>query len=174
MNDHDWLAARYVLGELDEKEAEVCEELLTSDQSFREAVAGAVELIAATREVYQTSSPLVRSKETPKRVWWGMAIVSGLAAATFIGAGVWIGRPHESVALLPPATVTEPLVSDQISSEEAIEVAREWIDQQVDHRVGATSTDEESFNWIDESFDRSEESYLSDWVSEAAKLDPES
>ncbi|MBX9653996.1 hypothetical protein K2Y11_10310 [bacterium] len=174
MNDRDWLAARYVLGELDETEVSRCEEWLASDQTFREAVANAVELLAATRHVYQTSPPSVRKSERRRKIWWGVGIVSGVAATTFIGASVWIGQLDRSVAVLPAAPATESFVSDQMTGDEAVEVAREWVDQQVDHREGVTSTEDESFNWIDESFDRSDESFLSDWVSEAAKLDPES
>lgn len=175
MNDHDWLAARYVLGELDETEATRCEELLASDQSFREAFAGAVELLATTRHVFETCPPRVRASGSRNKLFWAMGIASGIAAVVLMGASVWVASPTATMALLPTTRMTDSFVSDQISSEEAVEVAREWVDQQVDHREFSTSIVDEAFNWSnEETFDRSEESYSSDWVSEAVKLDPES
>jgi hypothetical protein len=98
----DWLAARFVLDELDEGELEQCERLLETDPSFAERVAQAAELLDAVARAERTTLA------APRRGWRGWretAVGAGLGAAAAVAAGaaVWSagllhlgGRPAEA------------------------------------------------------------------------------
>lgn len=173
MNDHEWLATRYVLGELDDLEEAQCEERLASDQSFREAVASAVELLRATRHVFESAPPVVASARKRTSRLWGVGLVSSAAAAIMVGAVILTLRPNESKQIDQSLPAVDAWVSDQITNEEAAEVARHWVDQQAHHREAAASLDVDPFEAAnDEALIQPEESYSSDWLGEAAKIDP--
>ena len=101
--DLDWLAYQYVSGELDDAQLEAFEQRLAGDQSAREAVAVAVELLAACRAAFDRQSAFDRraafdrrdvipvTKSSPsQRTAARMAVLAGTLAACV--AIAWLGQ----------------------------------------------------------------------------------
>ena len=91
--DREWLAFRYISGELDEEQAAAFEAELETSQPAREAVARAVELSQAVALAEsQAVEPLeVCSRgSSPRRSWfYGMGLVGAAAVAASVAGIVW-------------------------------------------------------------------------------------
>jgi hypothetical protein len=89
--DLDWLAYQYVAGEMCAADYEAFEERLAADQSARQAVATAVELIAAC-QAGLGARPVIKPAATSprRRTAFRLAVLSaGLAASLTIA---WLGQ----------------------------------------------------------------------------------
>jgi hypothetical protein len=134
--DLDWLAFRYVAGELADVEAADFEQRLSVDQPAREAVAAAVDLsqcvIAAGRQstatnphpaLSQRESDYARSVERPRSPY-------SLRAAGWLAAGVaamlLVMAMVESVRI--ERTADPPLVRDSAASSREWSLAARWSD----------------------------------------------
>jgi hypothetical protein len=88
LNDElEWLALRYVTGELPLEEQESFETLLSEDQHAREAVDRVVELVAAVR--LAAPAPVPSAGLRTRRATTGLAVWRALAAASLlVAAGI--------------------------------------------------------------------------------------
>lgn len=105
----DWIAFRYVAGDMADGEAAAFEERLATTQPAREAVARAAEL---TQVVARAERP------RPRRVWRHVA--GWAAAAAALGVGVWLVRPSDpptQTASLDRASLAELWARVQLSDE---------------------------------------------------------
>jgi anti-sigma-K factor RskA len=101
----DWLAFQYAVGELSPAEQAEFERLLATDQAATDALAEAVELLAATRQAL--ARPVVRR---PVLRWIGYAAAASLVLWLAMGAPV-------------PGTRQERPVADRVDPERAIALA---------------------------------------------------
>ena len=96
MNDElDWLAFRYVAGEMAAGEEEQFEERLAQDQLAREAVDHAVELKEAMRLVTAESAPITASGvgvPVLRPMLWGTAAAACPVVAACLAWLPWAGR----------------------------------------------------------------------------------
>jgi hypothetical protein len=115
-SDLDWLAFRYVAGELNESEAEAFEQRLAEQQPAREAVASAVEIVeTVTAAEHLEEIPMVATAAREASHWrhvaW-LAITVGVAAccaslALFYWSGGWQSdqqQPAVASDKVPPAS----------------------------------------------------------------------
>ena len=177
MNDHDWLATRYVLGELDSSDEATCEALLASDQAFRESVARSVELLAATRQGFQ-SEKARRVIYRPRRLTFLMAgMASGIAATILLAVGLMgvdgilptLSRPTEVATIALP--VEPPSKSEELDAEN-LEVVREWAHHQFEEESTPAIEEEIFVSPVMEELTQSEGENSSDWLNALAKLEP--
>jgi hypothetical protein len=106
----DWLAFRYVAGELDSDEQADFERRLAQDQAACEAVAKAVELTGAIRAVEATSLPPVQLAGVPSRRWsLRMAACLSACAAILLIVYFQFSLPTESGPTVrsDPSSVTD-------------------------------------------------------------------
>ena len=111
-NELDWLAFRYVAGELNETEAAQFEECLAIDQSAREAVARNVELTGALVTILSQTAdrPVPTVESSGSRVWnaksvnqvarrsrWGL--LTSVAALALLASGLLWQRTQRSNAI---------------------------------------------------------------------------
>lgn len=117
-DDLDWLAFRYVAGELAGDEAARFEEWLATDQAPREAVARAVEIAQAVivLEPESTRSSRNKRRETTARLRWG---VCGAAAAVClsIAVGLVAIREGRGPSGREESTVAERGISGRLTVE---------------------------------------------------------
>jgi hypothetical protein len=115
LNDSDWLAVRFVLGELNEAEAAEFEQQLAANQAARDSVVRATTLVDTLAAI---QAPTIRrvTRSVPRRV---------VAALTVIAAGV-------CVALIGFRSLVTPVpeVVDQKSSwsPDPARLAAFWLD----------------------------------------------
>jgi len=118
ISDLDWLAFRYVAGELDESEVKTLEQRLAEQQPAREAVVSAVEIVeTVTAAEHLQEIPMVATAAREASHWrhvaW-LAITVGVAAccaslALLYWSGAWHSDPQQPAVAsdkVPPASPT--------------------------------------------------------------------
>ena len=144
----DWLAFRYVADELSSAERDEFELRLATDQSAREAVAAAVELLANVHraevtviaETAAVSNPVVHQAGRPvlrtsgrRGGAWVVATAVALVAAVLLAPQAWFGssseeqRDRQELATLWTESSAEP--NDSWSEDSSDEVAGEDDDE---------------------------------------------
>lgn len=98
-NDRDWLAVRFVLGELNESEAAAFEQRLATDQAVRDAVVRATGLIETL-----AAMPAPGVLPAGRSVSWRSASRRVVAALTVVAAGVCIAIVGDR-SFVPPVPV---------------------------------------------------------------------
>src|SRR6185369_3058104 len=103
--DLDWLAFRYVSGELPADEAATFEELLAADQAAREAVASAVQVTQAVLAAIpaQVATPVVSPRRNTwrERAAWMVLGATAACVLLFIAWEFIVPREAGEVALSP-------------------------------------------------------------------------
>ena len=144
--DLDWLAFRYISGEMDASETEQFESLLADDQAARDAVVRAVELsqtILAAQSVGSTSCLRIDARQSVSQPWlqhitW---ISSSVAALLLIALALNFNRPSS-----PPSSESDNVAS--IWAERSTEPATD------PPALNGSGSDEEEFviadppNWM--------------------------
>ena len=126
-NDRDWLAFRYVAGELSGEEAAAFEAELETSQVSREAVARAVELTHAVAIAEFHGVALVESatRPSPRKSWtYGIVWMGAGAVAASVAGAVWWNMQS-------PATGTSEL-AERWTEARSVEPAPTAIDESVE------------------------------------------
>lgn len=140
-SDREWLAFRYIAGEVSQEEAAAFELELETSQSAREAVARAVELSQAVAIAESQQVELVESAgRRPGHNFWSYGIgglCAGAVAASVAGALWWNMPSTKSVSpevaktwvdMRPdeaPLAIAKPV--EQISISELADAAPSWM-----------------------------------------------
>ncbi|WP_166825350.1 hypothetical protein [Thalassoroseus pseudoceratinae] len=113
-DETQWLAFRYVLGELSPEEAEAFEHSLQDDPYRCESVAIAVQSIQAIADSEVIDQPMISSSEADNlRVRWGFAAASLLACVVVIC--LWLMPQPQRIAELQPK-IRPPRMTDDVTS----------------------------------------------------------
>lgn len=147
IEDLNWLAQQYVLGELGAEAVEAFEARLADEEEAGAALARAVQLVAALR----TGRAVRVERSTSRRAWRRLAY--GLSAAAAAGAVVW----------LAPRTATEsPEEVAVIAPQRALELVSRWRDARPESMPG-------SDRWNDEEQDAGDD--VPNWLMAAVSLE---
>lgn len=147
IEDLNWLAQQYVLGELGTEAVEAFEARLADDEEAGAALARAVQLVAALR----TGQAVRVERSTSRRAWRHLAY--GLSAAAAAGAVVW----------LAPRTATEsPDEVAAVAPQRALELVSRWRDARPESVSG-------SDRWNDEEQDAGDD--VPNWLMAAVSLE---
>lgn len=113
--DLDWLAFRYIAGELDSAEEAEWDLLLAENQAAREAVARAVELTSATYAAVASESrcEVARNDAGSSRSYigqWSAWLVAAAAIAVLAAALPWV-LPQRNDIALPTPVASDPALA---------------------------------------------------------------
>lgn len=150
-DETDWLALRYLLGELSTSDAAAFEDRLGEDQTAREAVARASRLVTVLAEAPRPVEPLAPSRRTPRRV-----------AAIFatIAAGIAAVIAWRSIADAPRPVA--PLATSDVDPARLVVL---WSD------AAESATDEAGSDDVDDSGDAETALVPPDWLLAAVEQD---
>lgn len=128
IEDLNWLAQQYVLGELGAEAVEAFEARLADDEETGAALARAVQLVAALR----TGRAVRVERSTSRRGWRRLAY--GLAATAAAGAVVW---------LAPRTAIESPKEMAAVAPQRALELVSRWRDARPESVSGSDRWNEE-------------------------------
>lgn len=146
-NDLNWLAMRYVLGELSESDRDAFEQRLLGDLAACEAIAAASRMrhglhaTIADSLVHQPSQQIVRSSA---RSLPAVAAALLCLSVTFVGVGYWLSSP--------------------VSNHIAAELVSRW-------RTGMDASIDDSDTSVDEIDDSNVESEIPEWLIAGVALE---
>lgn len=170
MNDQDWLAAQFVLGELSNDDVQKCESLLCDDQSFREAVARAVELLDATARGLDEIPAVSAAAASRGLIPLISGVLLGIAASVLVGFGLVAFEPFS-----PDKTPASPAMALLRGVDgEDLAIARLWVNRDQGTENSLDLSDDTFLALVDDTTDSADPpGCIPDWLVVAAGLDVE-